>query len=157
MSCSSPVLSIVAALFAATSAAAAPLADALAPFTAAGLAGKGPAEASGDRASQRSWPVPTGTDSALPGNGVAQHPMLYAGEGYNVLLLIAGGKIIWTYDTGKGGEIDDVWMLTNGHILYTRQSYVEEITPQKKVVWHYDAPTGTEIHSCQPIGVDRVL
>jgi hypothetical protein len=25
------------------------------------------------------------------------------------------------------------------------------------VVWHYDPPEGTEVHSCQPIGLDRVL
>jgi hypothetical protein len=83
--------------------------------------------------------------------------MLYAGEGYNTLFVVNGGKVVWTYSTGKGGEIDDVWMLTNGHILFSRMSYVEEITPQKQVVWHYDAPPNTEIHSCQPIGLDKVL
>src|SRR5438094_10320585 len=35
--------------------------------------------------------------------------------------------------------------------------YVEEVTPQKQVVWHYDAPAGTEIHSAQPVGLDKVL
>jgi hypothetical protein len=47
--------------------------------------------------------------------------------------------------------------MTNGHVLYTRQTFIEEITPQKKVAWHYDAPTGTEIHTAQPIGLDKVL
>jgi hypothetical protein len=36
-------------------------------------------------------------------------------------------------------------------------AYAEEITPQKRVVWHLDAPKGTEIHTVQPIGLDRVL
>jgi hypothetical protein len=28
---------------------------------------------------------------------------------------------------------------------------------EKKIVWNYDAPSGTEIHSAQPIGRDKVL
>jgi outer membrane protein assembly factor BamB len=83
--------------------------------------------------------------------------MLYAGEGYNTLFLVDGGKVVWTYSSGRGGEIDDVWLMSNGHIVYTRQNFLEEVTPQKKVVWHYDAPAGTEIHTCQPIGLDKVL
>ena len=83
--------------------------------------------------------------------------MLYAGEGLNTLFVINKGKVIWTYSSGVGGEIDDVWMLSNGNILYTRQNFVEEVSPRKKVVWHFDAPAGTEIHTCQPIGLDKVL
>jgi hypothetical protein len=32
----------------------------------------------------------------LPGNGMAQHPMLYIGEGYNKMFLVNHGKIVWT-------------------------------------------------------------
>jgi len=122
-------------------------------FTARGVPTKGPAEAD---PIPRNWPDPTNTPE-LPGNGIAQHPMLYAGEGYNTIFLINHGKVIWTYSTGKGGEIDDVWLLSNGHVLYARQFHVEEITPAKELVWHYDPPQGTEVHSCQPIGLDKVL
>ena len=83
--------------------------------------------------------------------------MLYAGEGYNTIFLVNHGKVIWTYSTGRGGEIDDVWMMTNGNILFARQFHVEEITPQKEVVWHYDPPAGTEVHTCQPVGLDKVM
>jgi hypothetical protein len=93
----------------------------------------------------------------LPGQGMAQHPMLYIGEGYNKILLVNQGKIEWTYSTGPGNEYDDVWMLSNGNILFTRMQYIAEITPEKKVVWRYDAAPGTEIHACQPIGKDKVL
>src|SRR5665213_909362 len=93
----------------------------------------------------------------LPGKGIAQHPMLYIGEGYNKMFLVNHGKIVWTYSTGPGNEYDDVWMLSNGNILFTRMQYIAEITPEKKVVWRYDAPVGTEIHACQPIGKDKVL
>ena len=48
-------------------------------------------------------------------------------------------------------------MLSNGNILFSRMQYVAEVTPNKQVVWRYDAPPGTEIHTCQPIGLDKVL
>jgi len=98
-------------------------------------------------------PMPTD----LPSAGASQRPMLYIGEGYNRIFLIDKGKTIWKYDTGPGNELDDIWMLSNGNVLYTRMQYIAEITPEKKVVWRYDAPKGTEIHTCQPIGLDKVL
>jgi hypothetical protein len=121
-------------------------------FTAADVPTLGPAEA---EVAPRKWdqPIPPG----LPGKGLAEHPMLYIGEGYNKMFLVNDGKIVWTYSTGKGNEYDDVWMLSNGNILFTRMQYVAEVTPKKDVVWRYDAPEGTEIHACQPIGLDRVL
>lgn len=102
------------------------------------------------------------TRSGLPGNGLAQHPMLYVGENCNKMFLVNNGKVIWTYSTGSGPEFDDVWMLSNGNILFSRMAYIAEITPEKKVVWRYDChvPRGvdhTEIHGCQPIGLDKAL
>src|SRR5258706_8028250 len=126
-------------------------------FTAADVPERGPAEID---PGPRSWWDPTTVPSTQPapiGKGLAQHPMLFAGEGYNTLFLVNNGKVVWTYSSGRGGEIDDVWLITNGHILYSRMSFVEEVAPQKKVVWHYDAPKGREIHTCQPIGLDKVL
>jgi hypothetical protein len=121
-------------------------------FTAPNVPALGPNEHPVDR----NWTDPTNLVEH-PGHGIAQHPMLYAGEGYNNILLVNGGKVVWNYFAGPGGEIDDVWMLTNGHILFTRQFQVVELTPQKEIVWHYDPPQGTEVHSCQPIGLDKVL
>ncbi|MBK0384073.1 hypothetical protein I5M32_13975 [Pedobacter sp. SD-b] len=106
---------------------------------------------------ERKWDTTIVVPKNLPGNGIAQHPMLYIGEGYNKMFLINKGKTIWTYSTGGGYEYDDVWMLSNGNILFTRMQYIAEITPKKEVVWRYDAPEGTEIHACQPIGLDKVL
>jgi hypothetical protein len=95
--------------------------------------------------------------SGLPSKGASQRPMLYIGEGYNKMFLINHGKIKWTYSTGPGNEYDDAWMLSNGNVLFTRMYYIAEITPNKQIVWRYDAPTGTEIHTCQPIGLDKVM
>ena len=126
--------------------------DVLPLFTAPNVPQMAPAEAEAPR-NWKTAPVPVG----LPGEGIAQHPMLYIGEGYNKMLLVDKGNIIWTYSTGSGNEYDDVWMLSNGNILFTRMQYIAEITPDKKVVWHYDAPKGTEIHACQPIDKDKFL
>ncbi len=131
----------------------APLLTVLERFVAPDVPVLGPAEAP---PIPRNWPAPESA-AVRPGRGLAEHPMLYAGEGYNTIFLVNHGKVVWSYSIGKGGEIDDVWMLTNGHILFARQFGVEEITPQKVVVWHYDAPPGTEVHTCQPIGLDKVM
>lgn len=114
----------------------------------------------------RSYPKPgqspakAGSSTAedkLPGNGLSRHPMLYVGEGLNTIFLVNEGRVIWTYDTGKGGELDDVWMLSNGHILFSRQDFAAEVTPDKKEVWRLNSPPNTEIHSLQPIGLDKVM
>jgi len=102
------------------------------------------------------------TPPNLPGKGLGQRPMLYVGENYDKMFLVKDGKVIWTYSTGTAYEYDDVWMLSNGNILYTRMDYIAEITPDKKVVWRYDCSKApgtnhTEIHTCQPIGLDKVM
>jgi hypothetical protein len=90
--------------------------------------------------------------------------MLFVGENYNRIQMVNEGKVIWTYDTnGRDGvpwELDDIWLLSNGNVLYSHQTYIEEITPKKEVVWHYDTPGkvgDAEIHTCQPIGLDKVV
>ena len=145
-----PLLTLTTCLFAATHS---PLLHVLARFTAPTV----PALGLDEHPVDRTWPDPTTAPANLPGHGLAQHPMLYAGEGYNNILLVNDGKVIWNYFTGPGGEIDDIWLLSDGNILFAGQFQVAEVTPDKKIVWHYDPPAGTEIHSCQPIGLDKVL
>jgi hypothetical protein len=130
----------------------------LARFTAPDVPAFGPAEIESPAGKWTKAAVPAG----LPGNGLAEHPMLYVGENYTKMLLVNDGRVIWTYQTGPGYEYDDVWMLSNGNILFTRMQYVAEITPDKKVVWRYDCNNSsgtshTEVHTCQPIGLDRVM
>ena len=93
----------------------------------------------------------------LPGSGLARHSMLLVGEGCNRMFLVHQGRIIWTFCAGKGWEYDDVWMLSSGNILFSRMAWAALISPEKKVLWRMDAPEGTEIHTVQPIGRDRVL
>ncbi len=134
-----------------------PCMGALGRFTAPDVPVMGPAEEAAPFGNPNAV-IPPG----LPGQGLAQHPMLYVGENCNTMFLINKGKVVWTYGTGRGPEFDDVWMLSNGNILFTRMSYIAEITPAKKVIWRYDfkTPRGldhTEAHTCQPLGLDRVM
>ncbi len=105
----------------------------------------------------------------LPGKGVGQHPFLYAGE-WDVrkprkqsMFVVRDGKVAWQYSiplrNAAGGvqEFDDATMLSNGNIIFSHMSGAAMISPEKDIVWQCPAPPGTEIHSVQSIGPDRVL
>jgi hypothetical protein len=102
-------------------------------------------------------PTPVPAPDPLPGRGLAEHPLLYIGEWCKNLLVVHNGKVIWTYAAEGKGEYEEGWMLSNGNILFARLIYVAEVTPEKRIVWKYDAPKGTEIATCQPIGPDKVM
>jgi hypothetical protein len=123
-------------------------------FTAADVPAVGPEEIPIE---PPTWTVSPNEGLGLPGHGLAEHPLLYIGEGCNKMFLINEGKVIWTYSTGKGWEYDDIWLLSNGNILFSRMGWAAEVTPQKKIVWRVDAAKGGEIHTVQPIGLDKVM
>jgi len=114
---------------------------------------QGPAEAAMPKRAIPANPVAT----SWPGAGVAQHPFLFYGEGNNVLYVVNHGRVVWTYALPPGGEIDDAWMLSNGHIICTKMTDCYEITPQKEIVWSYHCPPNTQIHALQPLGLDQVM
>ena len=105
----------------------------------------------------------------LPGNGLAQHPFVYTGEWDHrgnrdqTIFVVRDGKVAWTYSIpikdadGTLQELGDATMLSNGNIVFCRKVGASEITQDKKIIWNIDAQKGTEIHSIQPIGLDRVL
>jgi hypothetical protein len=90
---------------------------------------------------------------------LARHDFLYAGESHQRnIFIVRGGKVVWSYSDPAGrGEISDAVMLSNGNILFAHQFGVTLITPEKKVLWNYDAPAGFEVHTAVPIGKERVL
>ena len=103
-----------------------------------------------------------------PSKGAAQHPFLYAGEWdtrkpLQSMFIVRDGKIVWSYSIplhpvpGANQEFDDATLLANGNIIFSRMSGAGEVSPDKKLVWDYPAPPGTEIHSIQSLGKDRVL
>ena len=106
--------------------------------------------------------------AVLPGSGLDQHPFLYAGEWdtrkpLQSMFLVRGGKVVWSYSIplrlANGGvqEFDDATLLPDGNIIFSRMSGAGEVSPDRKLVWEYPAPAGTEIHSIQSVGPDRVL
>lgn len=106
---------------------------------------------------------PNESNVQLPGRGMAQHPFLYCGEwqhrstSQQTMYIVRRGKIVWSYTNPLKGELGDCTMLSNGNIVFSRQLGASEITPDKKIVWNYDAPTGTEIHTAYPVDKTRVL
>ena len=96
---------------------------------------------------------------ALPGKGLAQHDFFYAGEQkQHWMFIVRKGKVVWSYvDPNSKGEISDAVLMSNGNIVFAHQYGVTVITPEKKVLWSYDAPAGTEIHTAQPIGRNHVV
>jgi hypothetical protein len=106
-----------------------------------------------------SSPNPPLSPAQIPGKGIAEHDFMYAGESQERrIFVVRQGKVVWTYeDPAAKGEISDAVMLSNGNILFAHQFGVTEITPEKKVVWNYDAPAGHEVHTAIPIGREHVL
>lgn len=106
------------------------------------------------------WPADKPTAPAvLPGKGLAEHDFFYAGEGKaQNMYIVRKGQIVWRYENAAAkGEISDAVLMSNGNILFAHQYGVTLISAEKKVLWNYDAPANTEIHTAQPIGKDHVL
>ena len=92
-------------------------------------------------------------------SNLGHHDFMYAGEGKRPLIyIVKDGTVAWSHEAeGRRGEISDAILLTDGNILVAHQYGVMEIAPDHSTVWSYDAPEGTEIHTIQPIGNDKVV
>ncbi len=106
--------------------------------------------------------------AVLPGKGLAEHPFLYTGEwdtrrNDQIMSLVRDGKVVWSYSiplndpNGVLEELGDATLLSNGNIAFCRKIGFSVITPDKKILWSIEAPKGTEMHSIQPLGTDRVM
>jgi outer membrane protein assembly factor BamB len=97
--------------------------------------------------------------SVLPGKGLAQHDFFYAGEAKSQdMYIVRNGKVTWAFHDPAGkGEISDAILMPDGNVLFAHQFGIKLIDSASKVLWHYDAPPGTEIHTAQPIGKERVV
>ena len=97
--------------------------------------------------------------AVLPGSGLAQHDFFYAGEAKTRdMYVVQHGQVVWAYnDATNRGEISDAVRLSNGNILFAHQFGVTLISPDKQVLWNYDAPPQCETHTAQPIGTNHVI
>ncbi len=87
----------------------------------------------------------------------AAHPFLCCDYGGGkVCVVSAEGKIEWQWDCKSP---QDCWKLPNGNYLFCFVSGALEVTPDKKIVWEYKAPTDVkvEVHSCQPLPDGNVM
>lgn len=112
--------------------------------------------------------TPVYSPDVLPGNGLAQHPFFYAGEWdyrnpVQTMFVVLEGRVVWSHgipltnDAGTIQEYSDATMLSNGNVLFAHMTGAKLVTPEKKVLWSYDAPKGYEVHVAQPLGCDRVM
>lgn len=101
-------------------------------------------------------------------NLLQKHPFLYTGEWdyrkpMQNMFVVRDGKIVWSYgiplknEKGEMEELGDATMLKNGNIVFCRKVGASMITPDKQIIWNIAADPGCEIHSVQPIGLDKVL
>jgi outer membrane protein assembly factor BamB len=101
-----------------------------------------------------------GQDS-LPGKGIEQHPFLYCGAAKAgsppTIYILQAGKVEWSYPLSARDQLEDCTMLSNGTIVFARGSGASIVRQDKKIIWNYNAPAGTEIHTAYPIDRDRVL
>jgi len=106
--------------------------------------------------------------ASLPGDGLAEHDFLYAGETerrrpIQTVSLVRGGKVVWTYTmpshnaAGHAQEFSDAHLLPDGNFVFAEETRAVEVTPDKKVIWEYDAPPGCEVHVAEPVAPDQVF
>lgn len=74
--------------------------------------------------------------------------------GNKVAIVAADGRVEWHFPAEKP---QDVWLLKNGNILFSHIRGAQEVTLEKKIVWEYRSPEGTEVHGCQPLPDGKVL
>ena len=114
-------------------------------------------------------PATAQTYQTMKDNGIKHKSFLFVGEwdtrhpDSQKMSVVRDGKVIWQYmislrpTPDKIQEFDDATMLPNGNIVFAEMSGAGIITPDKKIIWKFDCPKGTETHSCEPIGKDSVL
>ena len=87
----------------------------------------------------------------------AAHPFLCCDyNGGKVATVSADGKMDVLYEC-KAPQ--DCWRLPNGNTLFCFATGAVELSPDKKVVWEYKAPTDVkvEVHACQPLPDGKVM
>jgi outer membrane protein assembly factor BamB len=93
--------------------------------------------------------------SALFAQEAVTHRFICADNGLNKVFVVGtDGQIEWDFDVPVG---QDVWRLANGNYLVSHLRGAWEITPDKQIVWRYDSPEGTEVHTCQPLPDGKVM
>jgi xylan 1,4-beta-xylosidase len=113
-------------------------------------------------------PAPAYAPAVLPGRGLEEHDFFYTGEWdirkpVQTMFIVRQGRVVWRYSIpnvnshGVSQELDDATLLPNGNVVFATRAGAAIVTPDKKILWSYDAPPGFEVHVAQPAGPDRVM
>ena len=106
--------------------------------------------------------------------GLDRHDALYCGEWQkttkpgDTIYLIKGGKVVWSYslNSSGGNEYGDCTLTSYGTVFYPLKNsgafeMKVDLTKGKgdtgDLVWQYKQDGGSEVHSVQPIGKDKVM
>lgn len=107
-------------------------------------------------------PAARTADVKAPAKKVAHRFLATDNRNFRVVLVSPGGKIEWEYP--NAGVCNDAWLLANGNVLFASKSdgvrlVVPDLKSRRggKIVWHYRAPRGCEVHGCQPLPDGKAL
>ena len=84
------------------------------------------------------------------------HPFLCADTRTgSVMKVDRHGQVVWSYSVP---QVHDVWGLKNGNVLLASiKQGVQIVSPDKKVLWHYQPGKKQHSYSCQPLPNGDVL
>jgi hypothetical protein len=99
----------------------------------------------------------------------SRHDFIYAGEWQNggfanqKFFVYRGGKQVFSYTYPQQCEYGDIWMLSNGNIVYSYRWGAAEMTGTGTETWNWADPLTNparpqaDVHTAQPLGLDRVM
>ena len=90
---------------------------------------------------------------------LGRHNFFYAGQSkQRRMFIVENGSVTRQYPDNLGsGEISDAILMTDGNVLVAHQYGIAELNENGDLLWRYNAPDETEIHTVQPIGRDHVV
>jgi len=88
--------------------------------------------------------------SVMAGDTKVSHPFICADIHKKAVIKVNDkGEVTWSY---AAGGVHDIWQLKNGNVLFAGPNTgVQEVSPDKKVVWQYKSKRGERVFGCQPL------
>ena len=73
----------------------------------------------------------------------------------SIAIVAKDGTVEWEYPMPT--ESSDSWVLPNGNVFFSFKAGVREVKPDQSTLWEFQAPKGSEIQGCQPLGDNLYL
>ena len=97
---------------------------------------------------------PAPKESKVEIGGNTRHRFLAGSYHGKVYIVDKAGKVEWEY---RAPNCQDVFMLTDGSILFNTRDSAKIVNRDKKILWEYKPKGKCEIHSCAPLANGNVL